>query len=178
MADQVEQRQEWVGPGEVAAASVVATFSGHGIIAGFGVPGRAVAEWMTARGMPFVVIEQNGMVVERCGRGGVPILTGNATDEAALGAAGIQRASLLVLALPNETTVLDAVSVARRLNPALRIIARCTYISGGLEAVRRGADQTVVAEELAAREFVRLLGGAQAPIRASATPDPAPSAPK
>jgi voltage-gated potassium channel Kch len=63
--------------------------------------------------------------------------------------------------------VLEAVSIARKLNPKVRIIARVQYISAGLDAVRRGADEAVVAEELAAREFVRLLEGGRSTIRSS-----------
>ena len=141
---------------------------GHAIIAGFGVPGRAIAEWMAKQHIPYVVIEQNPGVVTRCGRGGVPILAGDAQDERVLLEAGIQRAAIFAIAVPIESVVLDAVTVARRLNPTIRIIARCSFISGGLEASRRGANDVIVAEEIAAREFVRLLNGGQGTLRATA----------
>ncbi len=150
--------------------------SGHAIIAGFGVPGRAVAEWMAAHHIPAVVIDQNPQIVERCGRSGTTILAGDVRDESTLRQAGIERASLIALAIPSEKIVLEAVTLARRLNPTVRIIARCTFISGGLEAARRGATQTIVAEEIAAREFVRLLEGGNAPIHSPTHPGiPRPS---
>jgi voltage-gated potassium channel Kch len=141
----------------------------HTIIAGFGVPGRAVAEWMANHGIDFVVIEQNENMVQRCGGQSLTIIAGNVLEEETLKRAGIERAKMIALAVPNELIVLDAVSLARRLNPTVRIIARCTYISGGLEASRRGADETIVAEETAAREFVRLLDGGHGAIRSSHT---------
>jgi len=141
----------------------------HAIIAGFGVPGRAVAEWMDVHGIDFVVIEQNEEIVQRCGGRALSIIAGDVLDEQTLKRAGIQRARVIALAVPNEAIVLDAVSLARRLNPTIRIIARCTYISGGLEASRRGADETIVAEETAAREFLRLLDGGHAAIRSNQT---------
>ena len=140
----------------------------HAIIAGFGVPGRAFAEWMTIHQMPYVVIEQNETIVDRCGRGGTSIIAGDIRSEQTLLHAGIERASLLALTVPIESVVLDTVTVARRLNPTIRIIARLQYISSGLDAVRRGADEAVVAEELAAREFVRLLEGGRSTIRSNA----------
>src|SRR5450432_2275218 len=121
------------------------------VIAGYGVPGRAVAEWMGAQQIPFVVIEQNDDIVGRCSETGTSIIAGDVRDEQTLRRAGIERATLFAIAVPLEPIVLEAVALARRLNPTLRIIARCTYISGGLEAVRRGADETIVAEEIAAR---------------------------
>lgn len=141
----------------------------HAIIAGFGVPGRAIAEWLTAHGIPYVVIEQNQPIVERCAGTGVPIVAGDVRDEQVLKRAGIERATIFAIAVPIESVVLEAVRVARRLNSTVRIIARCTYISGGLEAVRRGADETIVAEEIAAKEFVRLLDGGHATIHSPGT---------
>jgi voltage-gated potassium channel Kch len=139
----------------------------HAIIAGFGVPGRAIAEWLTTHGIPYVVIEQNEPIVERCAGTGVPIAAGDVRDEQVLKRAGIERATIFAIAVPIESVVLEAVRVARRLNPTVRIIARCTYISGGLEAARRGADETIVAEEIAAKEFIRLLDGGHATIHSS-----------
>jgi voltage-gated potassium channel Kch len=143
------------------------TLSGHAIIAGYGVPGRAVAEWLNAHHTPVVIIEQNPQIVQRCERSGTTMIAGDVRDELTLRHAGIERASMIALAVPSEKVVLEAVTLARRLNPTIRIIARCTFISGGLEAARRGATQTIVAEEIAAREFVRLLDGGQAPIHST-----------
>jgi voltage-gated potassium channel Kch len=139
--------------------------TGHAIIAGFGVPGRAFAEWMTIHHLKYVVVEQNEAIVERCGATGTPIIAGDIRNEQTLKAAGIERATLLALTVPIESVVLEATKVARQMNPTMRIIVRCQYISTGLDAVRRGADEAVVAEELAAREFVRLLEGGRSTIR-------------
>jgi voltage-gated potassium channel len=150
--------EEMPNPGEL---------TNHAIIAGFGVPGRAFAEWMTIHKLPYVVVEQNETIVERCGRTGTSIIAGDIRNEQTLLAAGITRAKLLALTVPIESVVLEATAVARRLNSTVRIIARVQYISSGLDAVRRGADEAVVAEELAAREFVRLLEGGRSTIRSN-----------
>jgi voltage-gated potassium channel Kch len=131
--------------------------TGPAIVAGFGVPGRAVAEWMEARNIPYTVIEQNGVIVDRCSLTGTPIIAGDAREEEVLRQAGIERATIIAITIPVEAVVLATVSLARRLNPAIYIIARCTYISGGHEAHRLGANETIVAEEIAALEFVRRL---------------------
>jgi voltage-gated potassium channel Kch len=152
---------------ETQAPPGASQLSGHAIIAGFGVPGRAFAEWMTIHRLKYVVVEQNEMIVERCGRTGTSIIAGDIRSEITLLAAGVERASLLALTVPIESVVLEATAVARRMNPTMRIIARLQYISSGLDAVRRGADEAVVAEELAAREFVRLLEGGRSTIRSN-----------
>ncbi len=150
------------------ASTTPIDLANHAIIAGFGVPGRAFAEWMTLHKKPHIVIEKNESIVERCSNSGTSIIAGDIRSEHALLHAGIKKASLLALTVPIESVVLEAVSIARRLNPTIRIIARVQYISAGLDAVRRGADEAVVAEELAAREFVRLLEGGRSTIRSSA----------
>ena len=85
------------------------------------------------------------------------IIEGSADSEGVLRAAGIERAGLLVLALPNDAAVLEGVRVARLLNPTVHIIARCRYISSGMEAHRRGATETIVEEQVVAEEFSRRL---------------------
>ncbi len=141
--------------------------SSHAIIAGFGVPGRAFGEWLEQRGLPYVVIEQNESIVDRCSSTGTSIIAGDIRSEQTLRHAGIERARLMAITIPIESVVLDAVTLARRLNPTMRIIARVQHISAGLEAVRRGADEAVIAEELAAREFVRLAEGGRSTIRSA-----------
>ena len=137
--------------------------SGHAVIAGFGVPGRAAGEALAARQIPFCVIELNPRTVERCAHVGVHIIAGDVCDEQTLRRAGVERATLLVLAVPSDPAVLEAVRIARSLNPSLRIIARCRFISSGMEAHRRGADEVVVEEQVVAMEFIRLLERTESP---------------
>jgi len=131
--------------------------TGHAIIAGFGVPGRAAAESLSARRVPYCVIELNPQTVHRCAKAGTHIIAGDVCSEDTLRRAGVERATLLVLAVPAEQAVLEAVRVARRLNPSLRIVARCHFISSGMEARRRGADDVVVEEQAVAEEMTKLL---------------------
>lgn len=133
------------------------SLSEHAIIAGFGVPGRAVADLLAARRISFCVIELNPKTVERCAHVGVHIIAGDVCDEQTLRRAGVDRATLLVLAVPSDPAVLEAVGVARRLNPAVRIVARCRFISSGMEAHRRGADQVIIEEQVVAQELERML---------------------
>jgi len=141
----------------------------HAIVAGFGVPGRLAVEWLAEHGVPYCVVELNPQTVQRCGKSVVNIIAGNIADESTLREAGIERAAQLILAVPNDQSVLDAVRVARRMNPSVYILARCAFTSAGLEATRRGADQVIVAEQVVANELVRLLES-RASVIGSATP--------
>jgi voltage-gated potassium channel Kch len=150
------------------------SLTGHAIIAGFGVPGRAVADFLAARHVHFCVVELNPKTVERCSHNGVHIIAGDVCNEDTLRRAGVERATLLVLAVPNDAAVLEAVHVARRLSATVRILARCRFISTGMEAHRRGANQVVIEEQVVGSEMTRLLESVGSPS-ANAVRPPSPA---
>ena len=148
-------------PGE-ATPEEIAALTGHAIVAGYGIPGRAVGDLLARQHTPFCVIELNPQTVRRLSRTphkGVYLIVGDVSQEQTLLRAGIERASLFAVTVPVDAAVLEAVRIARRLNPGLRILARCRYVSTALEAARRGADEVVSEEQVVAREFAKLLGG-------------------
>lgn len=131
----------------------------YAIIAGFGLPGRAVAEALDARGVPYCVIEVNEQTVSRCLRAGMRIIEGDAGEPRTLDRAEIGRATLFVVAIPDDEVMLKAVAMGRKLNPKVRIVARATYLSAGMKATAAGADEVVVAEKVMAAEMARVVGG-------------------
>jgi CPA2 family monovalent cation:H+ antiporter-2 len=126
------------------------------IVAGYGLPGRSLVESLGRRGIPYRVIELNPQACHRASAGGVNMIIGDASDPAILGKAGVERATLVALMVPSDEVVLRAVSEIRAVNSSVHIIARCAYTSSGLEALRRGANQTIVAEQLVAKEIQEL----------------------
>jgi CPA2 family monovalent cation:H+ antiporter-2 len=130
---------------------------GHIIIAGYGLPGRAVAEALDVRHLPYCVLELNASTVHRCEKSGVHIVEGDVTDPEVLSRAQIESAAALILAIPDERAALEATRVARQLNPSLKIISRTHYLSAGIEAKSRGADAVVVAEQVVAQEMSRIV---------------------
>src|SRR5438067_13765944 len=102
----------------------------HVIIAGFGLPGRVIAEALDDRKIPYSVIELNAETVRRCAQVGIEIIFGDVRQPEVLKQAGIDRASLVCLTFPDDSIVLDAVRTARQLNPHAKIIARSTSASG------------------------------------------------
>ena len=147
---------------------------GHAIIVGFGLSGRATANALIARGVPLYVIERNAETVRRCSVAGLRIVEGDATDEQVLRKAGIETAAFFAATMPNEHAVLEMVATARRLNPTVRIVARCEYVSTGMKLTRRGADEVVVVEQVVAAEFGRIIEGFGAPPPPPPAPPPSP----
>ena len=108
------------------ADSAAASLSGHAIIAGFGIPGRAAAEQLCRQGVAVCVIELNAKTVERISKTsihGLHVIVGNVSDEATLRRAGIERATLFAITVPVDAAVLEAVRIARRLSPGIHIVA-------------------------------------------------------
>ena len=130
--------------------------TGHVIIAGYGIVGRCVADALLFKNLPFCIVELNSATCLRLAHGQVPIIEGDIRDPAVLRQAGIERASVLALAMPDEQQMLQALHVAREMRPKLKIIARCTFSSAGLQATQLGAT-AVVAEQVVAREFTQTL---------------------
>lgn len=99
--------------------------AGHYIICGAGRVGRSVARELARKPAPFVVIENNDGRREKLPEAW-PVLLGDATLEATLQAAHIERAVGLVAATTTDATNIYIVLTARGLNPRLRIIARAS----------------------------------------------------
>jgi len=117
-------------------------------------PGRAVAEMVRERGVELTVIELNASTVERCeGHGGPHMIAGDARNPEVLQSAGVKRASLIVVAIPDEHVSVEVTKQARKLNPTANIVTRCHYVSVGFEARKAGANEVVIAEQVVAEEL-------------------------
>ncbi|MBI2501841.1 MAG: cation:proton antiporter [Candidatus Latescibacteria bacterium] len=127
----------------------------HVIIAGSGRVGRHVALVLQRLGQGFVVVELDPRRVEQAKAAGFPVLYGDASQEVVLRAAGLEHARLLLITAPVVASARLIVYQARRLNPALPIVARAE----GLEQMRwlrdHGVDEVVQPEFEAGLEITR-----------------------
>lgn len=129
----------------------------HVIIAGFGVGGRFVAEYLQDQGIPFVIVEMSHETCAAQRALGLDVIEGDAADESVLRRAGIATASVLALTIPDEPAALAATEKANLIRPEIHIIAGTRYTSTGLQALQKGADEVIVAEQAVAREFYRRI---------------------
>ena len=102
-----------IGTAERPAGTAVVSAGAEAfvVIAGFGVPGRVLAETLKNRRIQYCVIDSNPQTAQRCG-GGEPIITGDARRPEVLKAAGIERATLFAATVPDENVVLQTVEGA------------------------------------------------------------------
>jgi len=130
----------------------------HVIIVGYGVNGRNVARVVDGVGIPYIIIEQNGQVVEAARLDGQPIVYGDATQVHTLERVGVERARVLVLAIASPSDELRSVAIARQLNPGIRIVVRTRYVRSIRELEGVGADEVIAEEfETSLEIFSRVL---------------------
>ncbi len=120
----------------------IGRLSDHYIICGAGRVGRSAARELARRPAPFVVIEQNETKAARYTSEWLTLI-GDATQEATLRAAHIERARGLVAATTTDATNLYIVLTARNLNPKLQIIARASEEDAEKHLLKAGADSVV-----------------------------------
>ena len=117
----------------------IARWTGHVIICGYGRVGRAIAG-LVAGGTDVVVVDRDA---ERLAGLPVATLQGDATDEAVLRSAGIEKARVLVASLTTDADNLFLTVTARAMRPDLFIVARVRQEASEGKLASAGADRVV-----------------------------------
>lgn len=116
----------------------------HYIVCGYGRIGGVVVQEILKVSSDVVVIEHAPELIEQLKREGIMHLTGDATDDALLVAAGIKRARSIVTALTDEAANVYVTLTARQLNPGISIIARANNASHITRLEFAGANKVVL----------------------------------
>lgn len=104
--------------------TMINKLSHHIVVCGYGRMGRAVVDVLRERGVAFAVVELDA---ERCRdleEQKLHVVQGDATQEAVLKAAGVDRAKTLIMCLADDAHNVYSILLARQLNPGITIIAR------------------------------------------------------
>ncbi|MHB1125433.1 MAG: potassium channel family protein [Bacillota bacterium] len=115
----------------------------HIIVCGAGRVGREVINRLKKENVPFVVIETNQLRVESLLAENVLVLEGDATDDALLLLAGIERARGLVSSLPDDALNVYVTLTSKGLNPKVKVVARSNRPESEAKLVRAGADKVI-----------------------------------
>jgi monovalent cation:H+ antiporter-2, CPA2 family len=98
--------------------------TGQVVLVGYGRVGRRIGEALTQNGVSFVVAEENREIVKQLRENGIPAVSGDAADPAVLIQAHIQRARMLVIAIPDTVDVRRMIEIARTVNPHIETVVR------------------------------------------------------
>jgi len=118
----------------------------HAIIIGYGRVGSALAQVLRDRGVPLIVIDDNGDHVARAHAAGIPAIRGSAAADRVLAEAHPERAKIAVLAIPQPLEAGEAIAKLRAINPGLTLLARAHSDAEVRHLLEHGADGAVLAE--------------------------------
>jgi voltage-gated potassium channel len=137
----------------------IASLQDHVVVCGLGRVGRAITRDMLEVGRTVVVVDHDEGRIAAMAESAPEVLyvVGDATHDATLRAAGIERAGALVAALADDAENLFVTLSGRALRPQLFIVTRAREEESVAKLQRAGADQVVNPQELGARQMAALI---------------------
>ncbi|KGM54635.1 cation:proton antiport protein [Lysobacter daejeonensis GH1-9] len=139
------------------APGVPEDLSGHVISIGYGRVGSELGRLLTDRNVPVVVIDTDEDLIARARANGVPAIRGNAVNEQVLREAAPERATTVMLAIPNVLEAGEIIARLRAINPALTVVARAHSDGEVKHLLERGADGAVIAERELAHSLAEMV---------------------
>ncbi|OZV69000.1 potassium channel family protein [Winogradskyella aurantia] len=133
------------------------SMSNHIIICGFGRNGKQAARKLLAYKKPFVIIERDREIIERFQEDDIAFVQGNANDDDTLKEAGIERASTLISALPNDADNLFVVLSARQINNKMAIISRASEETSYNKLKLAGANNVILPDKIGGDHMASLV---------------------
>ncbi len=131
----------------------IADIRDHYILCGFGRVGEEIAREFAARSIPFVVVESNAEAIERGQRLGYLLLVGDATSDAVIREAGVERARCLLAASDSDAGNTFIVLTAKALNPDIFVVSRAANMESEPRMLRAGADRVFSPYMMAGRRM-------------------------
>lgn len=136
---------------------VIQSLSNHCIICGFGRIGQSIADELSRGKMPFVVVEKDPKNYQRILEKGYLAVEGDATSEATLLQAGVERARALISVASTDADNLYITLTARGLNSSLTIIARAAEEGAERKLLWAGATSVVSPYKMSGQRMANLL---------------------
>jgi CPA2 family monovalent cation:H+ antiporter-2 len=123
------------------------TLTGHVVLVGHGRVGSAISAALLAKGVPFVVVEEDHATVEDIRAKGIETFVGAFGERSMLDRLNLAGASCVVSAIPDAFEAGHLVEAAKAANPGVRVVARA-HSSEAVTYLRNlGADIVLMGEE-------------------------------
>lgn len=127
----------------------------HVIVAGYGRAARSLVRILAGSGIPFIITTLSPDGSAEAESEGLPVIRGDASRAFLLSHINVERSKLMVIADDDPTVAHRITSVARGLNPAMRIVVRTRFSADAEHLIASGADD-VISEEF--ESIVQLFG--------------------
>jgi voltage-gated potassium channel len=135
---------------------MIDSFNDHHIICGLGRVGRQVARDLHAARAEYVVVDANPESRELAETLGLRFIEGDATDDAVLVQAGIERARSIIACADSDANNVFITLTARELRDDIAIVARAALEDTENKLKRAGADRVISPYKASGTEMARL----------------------
>jgi voltage-gated potassium channel Kch len=125
------------------------------VLCGFGRVGSATGTALSTFGVPYLVVEVDPDLAATLRARGIPTLFGDAAHRDILQRAGVEKASIIIVTIPDPDRARLAVINARRLNPNAPILARAHRATYHEVLARAGATEIIQPELEASSTLIR-----------------------
>ena len=125
------------------------------VVVGAGDIGMAICEGLKAANVKFLVAEQQRELVDSLRRDGIHAVCGDASTPDVLVQAHVARASMLLITVPDILLVRSAVSIARTLNPGIRIVVHAESVQEARMIENEGLAEVLTGETELAKGMVQ-----------------------
>jgi voltage-gated potassium channel len=144
---------------------MIDSFSDHVIVCGFGRVGRQVSRDLDRAGVEHVAIDAEPTNRETAESMGVTFIASDASEDAVLRRAGIDRARAVVACADSDAENIVIALTARELAPGILIVARASADDSEKKLLRAGADRVISPYKTSGSEMARIsvhpqVGGA------------------
>lgn len=129
----------------------------HIIVCGYGRNGKQAVAKLQDYKRDFVIIEMNQQVIDTCQIDHKHFIKGNANEDEVLQTAEIERAAVLITALPEDADNLFVVLSARQLNKNLKIISRASEDTSYKKLKLAGADNVILPDQIGGQHMASLV---------------------
>lgn len=124
-------------------------FSNHLVICGYGRVGKYIGRALQMEAIPFVVVDYNHEVAQELKSQGIQVVYGDPAEKDVLDYAQVDKARVLVIAIPDRHTQEMVIANAQSLNRRIRIICR-THHEEDQKHLKALGVQTIVQPEFEA----------------------------
>src|SRR6266545_3771509 len=134
----------------------IAGLRDHYIVCGYGRVGSTVARELVHGGEKVVVIDVQPESLEQARRDGHLVVHGDATEDATLKGAGIERARGLITTIDSDANNVYVALSARALSPGLFVVGRANAEGSEAKLLQAGANRVVSPYTMAGRRIAEL----------------------
>ncbi|MCW5979559.1 MAG: cation:proton antiporter [Bryobacteraceae bacterium] len=129
----------------------------NAIIVGYGPVGQTVSRVLQERGISPTIIELNIETVRRLNSEGIRAVYGDAMQPDILREAGAASALGLIVSAPSPAESGELIRAARELNPKIRVLVRCAFLSQAMAMRWAGADEVFSGEAEVAMAMIEYI---------------------